>query len=71
MATRSSRLAWFRSWCGPAVHGRALLLTIVLGGSYAPTRERTADLHVHVFRAAIARARAAGGLDGSTARHGL
>jgi acetoin utilization deacetylase AcuC-like enzyme len=54
-----------------AVRGRALPLTIVLGGGYAPTRERTADLHVHVFRAAIARERAAGGLDGSTARHGL
>ena len=30
---------------------------IVLGGGYAATRQRTAELHVHVFRAAIERER--------------
>jgi acetoin utilization deacetylase AcuC-like enzyme len=37
-----------------AVRARALPLVIVLGGGYAPTRERTAALHAHVFREAIA-----------------
>jgi len=37
-----------------AVRERGLPLAIVLGGGYAPTRERTADLHTHVFRAAAA-----------------
>lgn len=32
--------------CGP--------LVIVLGGGYAATRERTAELHTHVFREAVA-----------------
>jgi hypothetical protein len=31
-------------------------LAIVLAGGYASTRERTAELHAHVFRAAAARA---------------
>ncbi|MDE2203759.1 MAG: histone deacetylase, partial [Burkholderiaceae bacterium] len=31
---------------------RALPLAIVLAGGYAPTRERTAELHAQVFRAA-------------------
>jgi acetoin utilization deacetylase AcuC-like enzyme len=33
-----------------AVRGRGLPLAIVLAGGYAPTRERTAELHMHVFR---------------------
>ena len=33
---------------------RDLPLTIVLAGGYAPTRARTAELHAHVFRAALA-----------------
>jgi acetoin utilization deacetylase AcuC-like enzyme len=33
-----------------AVRGRAVPLTIVLAGGYAPTRARTAELHMHVFR---------------------
>jgi acetoin utilization deacetylase AcuC-like enzyme len=33
-----------------AVRGRGMPLTIVLGGGYAPTRARTAELHAHVFR---------------------
>jgi acetoin utilization deacetylase AcuC-like enzyme len=36
---------------------RSLPLAIVLGGGYAPTQERTAELHTHVFRAAVARER--------------
>jgi acetoin utilization deacetylase AcuC-like enzyme len=35
-----------------AVRGCKLPLVIVLGGGYAPTRERTAELHAHVFREA-------------------
>jgi acetoin utilization deacetylase AcuC-like enzyme len=35
-----------------AVRGRGIPLAIVLAGGYAPTRERTAQLHTHVFRAA-------------------
>jgi acetoin utilization deacetylase AcuC-like enzyme len=34
-------------------------LVITLGGGYALSRERTAELHVHVFRACVARERAA------------
>jgi acetoin utilization deacetylase AcuC-like enzyme len=33
-------------------------LVIVLGGGYAATRERTAELHAHVFREAVAYERA-------------
>jgi acetoin utilization deacetylase AcuC-like enzyme len=32
--------------------GRGVPLVIVLAGGYAPTRERTAELHAHVFREA-------------------
>ena len=35
-----------------SVRGRAVPLTIVLAGGYAPSRARTADLHAHVFREA-------------------
>ncbi|MDE2305704.1 MAG: histone deacetylase [Gammaproteobacteria bacterium] len=35
-----------------AVRSRGLALAIVLAGGYAPTRERTAQLHTQVFRAA-------------------
>jgi acetoin utilization deacetylase AcuC-like enzyme len=37
-----------------AVRGRGLPLVIVLGGGYAASRERTAELHAHVFREAAA-----------------
>ena len=35
-----------------AVRGRGIPLVIVLAGGYAATRERTAELHAHVFREA-------------------
>jgi acetoin utilization deacetylase AcuC-like enzyme len=37
-----------------SVRNRGLPLVIVLGGGYAATRERTAELHAHVFREAVA-----------------
>jgi hypothetical protein len=37
-----------------AVRGRGIPLVIVLAGGYAATRDRTAELHVHVFREAVA-----------------
>jgi acetoin utilization deacetylase AcuC-like enzyme len=37
-----------------AVRGRRVPMTIVLAGGYAPTRERTAELHAHAFREAVA-----------------
>ncbi len=37
-----------------AVRGRGVPLVIVLGGGYAPTRARTAELHAHAFREAVA-----------------
>jgi acetoin utilization deacetylase AcuC-like enzyme len=40
-----------------AARARSLPLTIVLGGGYAPTRERTAELHVHVIREAVTQQR--------------
>jgi acetoin utilization deacetylase AcuC-like enzyme len=43
-----------------AVRGGGLPLCIVLAGGYAPTRERTAALHGHVFRAAVAQERRLG-----------
>ena len=36
------------------VRGFGVPLVIVLAGGYASTRERTAELHAHVFRAALA-----------------
>jgi acetoin utilization deacetylase AcuC-like enzyme len=36
------------------VRGRGVRLVIVLAGGYAPTRERTAELHAHAFREAVA-----------------
>ncbi len=36
------------------VRDRGIPLVIVLGGGYAATRERTAELHMHVFREALA-----------------
>ncbi len=36
-----------------AVRGRGVPLVIVLGGGYAPTRARTAELHAHAFREAV------------------
>ncbi len=44
-----------------SVRDREIPLTIVLGGGYAPTRARTAELHAHAFREAVIdeRARAA------------
>ena len=37
-----------------SVRSRGIPLVIVLGGGYAATRERTAELHAHVFREAVA-----------------
>ena len=37
-----------------SVRGRGAPIVIVLGGGYAPTRERTAELHAHAFREAVA-----------------
>ena len=37
-----------------SVRGHGVPLVIVLGGGYAVTRERTAELHAHVFREAVA-----------------
>jgi acetoin utilization deacetylase AcuC-like enzyme len=36
------------------VRGRGIPLCIVLAGGYAASRQRTAELHMHVFRAAAA-----------------
>jgi acetoin utilization deacetylase AcuC-like enzyme len=36
------------------VRRRGVPLVIVLAGGYAPTRARTAELHAHVFREAVA-----------------
>ena len=44
-----------------AVRGRGLPLVIVLAGGYAATRARTAQLHAHVFREAVAYEHAAAG----------
>jgi acetoin utilization deacetylase AcuC-like enzyme len=38
-----------------AVRRRGIPLVIVLAGGYAATRQRTAELHTHVFRAALKR----------------
>jgi acetoin utilization deacetylase AcuC-like enzyme len=35
------------------LRGRGIPLAVVLGGGYAPTAERTAELHCHVFREAV------------------
>jgi acetoin utilization deacetylase AcuC-like enzyme len=43
-----------------AVRGRGLPLSIVLAGGYAASRARTAELHAHVFREAVAYERRAG-----------
>ncbi|MDP9011246.1 MAG: histone deacetylase [Pseudomonadota bacterium] len=37
-----------------AVRGRGVPMAIVLGGGYAATRNRTAELHAHAFREAVA-----------------
>ena len=52
-----------------AVRARGLPLVIVLAGGYAATRVRTAELHAHVFREAVAHERAAAG--GIARRTGL
>jgi acetoin utilization deacetylase AcuC-like enzyme len=44
-------------WVIEAVRRRGLPLIIVLAGGYAPTRARTAELHAHAFREAVACAR--------------
>jgi acetoin utilization deacetylase AcuC-like enzyme len=41
-------------WVIEAVRRRQLPLCIVMAGGYAPTRARTAELHAHVFREAVA-----------------
>ena len=43
-----------------SVRGRGIPLVIVLGGGYAPTRARTAELHAHAFREAVAYERRSG-----------
>jgi acetoin utilization deacetylase AcuC-like enzyme len=40
------------------VRARGIPLVILLAGGYAPTRERTAELHAHAFREAVAYERA-------------
>lgn len=42
-----------------AVRGRGLPMVIVLGGGYAATRSRTAELHAHAFREAVTYERSA------------
>jgi acetoin utilization deacetylase AcuC-like enzyme len=49
-----------------ATRCRGIPLVIVLGGGYARTRERTAELHAHVFREAVAFERSP---DKGTAQH--
>jgi acetoin utilization deacetylase AcuC-like enzyme len=44
-----------------AVRGRGLPLTMVLAGGYAATRARTAELHAHAFREAVAYERRSAG----------
>ena len=44
-----------------AAHARDMPLCIVLAGGYAPTRARTAELHAHVIREAVASERRANG----------
>jgi acetoin utilization deacetylase AcuC-like enzyme len=41
-------------WVIEAVRSRGLPICIVLAGGYAPTGARTAELHAHVFREAVA-----------------
>jgi acetoin utilization deacetylase AcuC-like enzyme len=55
-----------------AVRNRGLALTIVLAGGYAATRARTAELHAHAFREAVAFERGAvsRGAGPSSSEHG-
>jgi acetoin utilization deacetylase AcuC-like enzyme len=43
-----------------SIRAAAVPLVITLGGGYAATRDRTAELHTHVFRAALAHQRKSG-----------
>jgi acetoin utilization deacetylase AcuC-like enzyme len=52
LALTESGLAQRDRYVIEAVRGRGIPLAIVLAGGYAATRERTAELHTHVFRAA-------------------
>lgn len=52
LALSESGLAQRERFVIEAVRGRGIPLAIVLAGGYAPTRQRTAELHTHVFRAA-------------------
>src|SRR5579863_6494096 len=45
-----------------AVRSAGVPLVIVLAGGYAPTRARTAELHAHAFREAVAYENGAGGI---------
>jgi acetoin utilization deacetylase AcuC-like enzyme len=45
-----------------SVRGRGTPIVIVLGGGYAPSRARTAELHAHAFREAVAYERRPGEL---------
>jgi acetoin utilization deacetylase AcuC-like enzyme len=52
LALSESGLAQRDRFVIEAVRGRGIPLVIVLAGGYAATRERTAQLHTHAFRAA-------------------
>jgi acetoin utilization deacetylase AcuC-like enzyme len=52
-----------------AVRGRDVPLVLVLGSGYAATPLRTAELHLHAFREAIAYERAHGRLERSSEEH--
>jgi acetoin utilization deacetylase AcuC-like enzyme len=60
LALSESGLAQRDSYVIETVRGLGVPLAIVLAGGYAPTRERTAHLHTHVFRAAVDVERLAG-----------
>ena len=53
LALSESGLAQRDQFVVDAVRDRGIPLVIVLAGGYAATRERTAHLHTHVFRAAM------------------
>ena len=59
LALSESGLARRDRYVIETVRGLAIPLAIVLAGGYAATRERTAQLHTHVFRAAVEVERAA------------
>jgi acetoin utilization deacetylase AcuC-like enzyme len=52
LALSESGIAQRERFVIETVRGRGIPLVIVLAGGYAATRQRTAELHTHVFRAA-------------------